>query len=204
MEAYDSYTKRAVDVVTSGKVADALDDNKEDKANVDRYVKDGRNFLLARRLVEAGVRTVTFNWGSWDLHGQNFVRLRTQLPKLDIAMSALIQDLHDRGMDKDVTIVMWGEFGRTPRVNKGAGRDHWPQLAMCFLAGGGMRLGQAIGKSTKNAETAKDRPVHLQEVFATLYHNFGIDTVGTTIKDPSGRPQYLLKSEYRNPIHELV
>lgn len=204
MEAYDSYTQRAVDVVTSGKVADALDVNKEDKANVDRYGKDGRNFLLARRLVEAGVRTVTFNWGSWDLHGQNFVRLRTQLPKLDIAMSALIQDLHDRGMDKDVTIVMWGEFGRTPRVNKGAGRDHWPQLAMCFLAGGGMRLGQAIGKSTKNAETAKDRPVHLQEVFATLYHNFGIDTVGTTIKDPSGRPQYLLKSEYRNPIHELV
>ncbi len=204
MDALDSYTQRAVDVVTSGAVADALDVNKEDDKVVERYGKDGRNFLLARRLVEVGVRAVTFNWGGWDTHGQNFVKLRSQLPKLDIAMSALIQDLHDRGLDKDVTVVMWGEFGRTPRVNKNAGRDHWPQLATCFLAGGGMRTGQAIGTSTKYAETAQDRPVHLQEVFATLYHNFGIDVASTTIDDPSGRPQFLIKSQYRNPISELV
>ena len=204
MEAYDSYTQRAVDVVTSGNVADALDTNKEDPKVAARYGKDGRNFLLARRLVEAGVRAVTFNWGSWDTHGQNFVKLKSQLPKLDVAMSALLDDLKNRGLDKDVTVVMWGEFGRTPRVNKGAGRDHWPQLATCFLAGGGMRTGQAIGTSTKYAETAKDRPVHLQEVFATLYHNMGIDVASTTLTDTNGRPQFLIKSGYRKPIQELV
>ncbi|MBW3599655.1 MAG: DUF1501 domain-containing protein, partial [Planctomycetes bacterium] len=115
MEALDSFTQRAVDVVVSGTVADALDLRKEDPKVVERYARDGRNFLLARRLVEAGVRVVTFNWGGWDTHGQNFVKLKQQLPKLDIAMSALLQDLADRGLDKDVTVVMWGEFGRTPR-----------------------------------------------------------------------------------------
>ncbi len=204
MEALDSYTRRAVDVVTSGEVADALDLNKEKPEIVKRYGNDGKNFLLARRLVEAGVRVVTFNWGGWDTHGQNFVKLRNQLPKLDIAMSSLLSDLHQRGLDKDVTVVMWGEFGRTPRVNKNAGRDHWPQLATCFLAGGGMHTGQAIGTSTKNAEQAKDRPVHLQEVFATLYHNFGINVSSSTLEDPTGRPQFLIKSAYRNPISELV
>ncbi len=97
---------------------------------------------------------------------------------------------------------MWGEFGRTPRVNGGAGRDHWSRVAMCFLAGGGMRLGQAIGTSTAYAEEAKDRPVHLQEVFATLYHNLGIDVTRQQIIDPAGRPQYLVES--RKPIAELV
>jgi uncharacterized protein (DUF1501 family) len=124
------------------------------------------------------------------------------LPKLDTAMSALLTDLSERGLDKDVTVVMWGEFGRTPRVNKGAGRDHWPKLSMAFLAGGGMRLGQAIGTSTKYAEEAATRPVHFQEVFATLYHNLGIDVANTTLLDPNGRPQYLV--DIRKPIAELV
>jgi uncharacterized protein (DUF1501 family) len=117
-------------------------------------------------------------------------------------MSALLTDLHERGLDKDVTVVMWGEFGRTPRVNAGAGRDHWSKLAMCFLAGGGMRLGQAIGTSTKFAETAQDRPVQLQEVFATLYHNLGIDVRSAQLFDTAGRPQYLV--EKREVIRELV
>ncbi len=126
MHALDSFTQRAVSVVTSGAVADALDLNKEDPAVRERYGKnDGEMFLRARRLVEAGVRVVTFDWGGWDTHDKNFVQLRKQLPKLDTALSALIQDLHDRGMAKDVTIVMWGEFGRTPRVNNSAGRGHW-------------------------------------------------------------------------------
>ncbi|MCA9178224.1 MAG: DUF1501 domain-containing protein [Planctomycetales bacterium] len=202
MEAFDDYTRRAVDVVTSGRVADALDLNKEDPKIVEKYGRDGRNFLTARRLVEAGVRVVTYNWGSWDTHGQNFVKLRTQLPKLDQAMATLLQDLRDRGLDKDVTVVMWGEFGRTPRVNKGAGRDHWPRLAMCFLAGGGMRLGQAIGTSSRYAEEAKDRPVHLHEVFATLYHNMGLDIARPLLVDPNGRPQYLV--DHREPIAELI
>jgi hypothetical protein len=203
MEALDSFTQRAVGVVTSGKVADALDLNKEDPKVRERYGQnDGRMFLTARRLVEAGVRVVTFDWGGWDTHGDNFNHLRRQLPNLDRGLSALLQDLSDRGLDKDVTVVMWGEFGRTPRVNGGAGRDHWSRVSMGFLAGGGMRLGQAIGSSTANAEEAKDRPVELQEVFATLYHNLGINVETTQLIDPAGRPQYL--TEIRQPIHELI
>jgi hypothetical protein len=190
MEALDTFTQRAVGVVTSGQVADALDLNKEDPKIRERYGNDdGRMFLTARRLVEAGVRVVTFDWGGWDTHGDNFTQLKRQLPKLDVAMSALIGDLHDRGMDKDVTIMMWGEFGRTPRVNSGAGRDHWSRVAMGFMAGGGMRTGQVLGSTTSNAEEAKDRPVHLQEVFATLYHNLGISVVPPHHRDPPGRPQ---------------
>lgn len=203
MEALDSFTQRAVGVVTSGKVADALDLNKEDAKVRERYGnEDGRMFLTARRLIEAGVRVVTFDWGGWDTHGDNFNQLRRQLPKLDQAMSALLKDLAVLGLDKDVTVMMWGEFGRTPRVNGGAGRDHWSRVAMGFMAGGGMRTGQAIGSTTAYAEEAKDRPVHLQEVFATLYQNLGIDVERTQLIDPAGRPQYLL--ETRKPISELV
>ena len=203
MKALDSFTQRAVGVVTSGKVADALDLEKEDSKVRERYGRDeGRMFLTARRLVEAGVRVVTFDWGGWDTHGDNFNHLRRQLPNLDRGMSSLLQDLHDRGMSKDVTVVMWGEFGRTPRVNPGAGRDHWSRVAMGFLAGGGMRTGQAIGASTAYAEEAKDRPVHLLEVFATLYHNMGIDVRKAQLMDPSGRPQYLVGD--KEPIRELI
>jgi hypothetical protein len=203
MDALDAYTQRAVEVVTSGKVADALDLNLEDAATRDRYGdNDGKMFLTARRLVEVGVRTVSFNWGSWDTHSNNFGHLKTQLPKLDRALSALLDDLHQRGLDKDVTVVMWGEFGRTPRINPGAGRDHWLQLAMGFVAGGGMKLGQAIGTSSKNAEYVTERPVHLQEVFATLYHNLGIDVAKPQLIDPNGRPQFLV--DHREPIRELI
>lgn len=203
MDAMDSFTQTAVGVVTSGRVADALDLNKEDPKIVERY-GDRRNqdFLRARRLVEAGVRTVSFSIGGWDTHGSNFIKLRKKLPEIDQAMSALLTDLHERGMQDDVTVVMWGEFGRTPRVNNNSGRDHWSKVAMCFLAGGGMRTGQMIGSTTKNAEYAQDRPVHLREVMATLYHNMGINAKATTIVDPNGRPQYLVDG--RDPIGELI
>lgn len=202
MEALDSYTQRAVSVVTSGKVADALDIKKEDESVRKAYGREGEMFLRARRLVEAGVRVVTFNWGGWDTHGDNFKQLKRQLPQLDIAMTSLINDLHARGMEKDVTIVMWGEFGRTPRVNSGAGRDHWSRVAMCFLAGGGMKTGQFIGTTSRDAGEAKDRPVHLQEIFATLYHNMAIDVRTAQLVDTAGRPQYLV--DIRKPIAELV
>jgi hypothetical protein len=202
MKALDSFTQRAVSVVTSGQVADALNLDKEDKKVREQYGREMESFLRARRLVEAGVRVVTFNWGGWDTHSNNFTSLKKQLPKLDQGMSALLTDLHERGLDKDVTVVMWGEFGRTPRVNMSAGRDHWSRVAMCFLAGGGMRTGQFIGSTTKNAEEAKDRPIHLQEVFSTLYHNLGIDVSRTQLIDPAGRPQYL--TDKRTPIRELV
>ena len=203
MKALDSFTQRAVSVVTSGNVADALDLNKEDPKVREQYGKeDGRMFLTARRLVEAGVRVVTFYCGGLDTHGDNFNQLRRQLPKLDQGLSALINDLHARGMDKDVTVAVWGEFGRTPRVNSQAGRDHWSRVAMCFLAGGGMRMGQVIGSTSNDAGEAKDRPVELQEVFATLYHNVGINVEKTSIIDPAGRPQFLV--DVRKPIAELV
>jgi hypothetical protein len=204
MEAMDAYTLKAAEVVTSGTLAEALDVSKEDKKSQARYGgREGQNFLLARRLVEAGVRVVTFSWGGWDTHSNNFNSLRKQLPQLDIAMSALIDDLHQRGLQNDVSIVLWGEFGRTPRVNNSnGGRDHWPKLSMAFLAGGGMRCGQTIGSSTKYAEEAADRPLHFQEVHATLLHNLGINPQSQQIVDPAGRPQYLL--EYREPIRELI
>lgn len=205
MVAMDNFTRTAIDVVTSGRLADALNVKKEDPKIVARYGKSNSRLLIARRLIEVGVRVVTLNspWGGWDTHSNNFKSLGTRnLPNMDQGLSALLGDLKSRGMLDDVSIVVWGEFGRTPRVNKRAGRDHWPRVAMAWMAGGGMRTGQAIGSTTKYAETAKSRPVHFQEVLATLYHNLGIDPKTTQFIDPAGRPQYLL--EHRNPISELV
>jgi len=157
--------------------------------------------LLARRLVEAGVRVVTLSFGRWDSHGQNFKLVRDHGGKLDQCLSALIEDLDVRGMLNDVTVVVWGEFGRTPRVNNNAGRDHWPAVSCALLIGGGMRTGQVIGSTNRLGEFAKDRPVHFQEIFATLYRNLGINVETTTLIDPSGRPQYLVQ---KTPIRELV
>jgi uncharacterized protein (DUF1501 family) len=148
--------------------------------------------LLARRLVEAGVRCVTVSFGAWDWHEKNFISLRSDLPLYDQALSALVSDLHERGLDRDVLVVAWGEFGRTPRINKIAGRDHWPAVSSALLAGGGLRTGQAVGTTTRWGEAAQDRPVHVQEVLATLYRHLGIEIAGTTLPDLSGRPQYLL------------
>ena len=209
MEAMDAFTQRAVEVVTSGRLADALDLDKEDPKIKARYYdnnshryKQTRQFLLARRVIEAGVRCVSLSWGSWDTHGDNFNRIRPQLPALDRGLSALIQDLDERGMLNDVSIVMWGEFGRTPRINNAAGRDHWTRVMTAFLAGGGMQTGQMIGKTDQFGGEAIERPIHLREVLATLYHNVGIDAKNTTIVDPTGRPHYLVDN--RDPIRELI
>ncbi len=204
MAALDSYTERAVSIVTSGTVADALDLKLEDKAIREQYGKVNESLLRARRLIQAGVRVVTMNgaWGNWDTHGDNFVRLKQNLPKMDAGLSTLLNDLDRLGMSDDVSIVVWGEFGRTPRVNKKAGRDHWPRVSFAFLAGGGMRTGQVIGSTDRTGGYAADRPVHYQEVHATLYHLLGINTETTTIQDHNGRPQYLL--DHRSPISELI
>ena len=159
------------------------------------------HFLMARRLVEAGVRVVTISFGRWDTHGQNFASCRDRIPKLDKALSALVEDLHERGLDKDVSVIVWGEFGRTPKINKDAGRDHWPPVNFALLAGGGMRTGQVIGSTDKVAAYAKDRPVSFQNVFATLYHNLGIDPA-TAVTDRSDRPMPLLQE--LEPIREIV
>jgi uncharacterized protein (DUF1501 family) len=122
---------------------------------------------------------------------------------LDQGVSALVEDLHARGMDKDVTVVVWGEFGRTPKINKDGGRDHWPQVSCALLAGGGMRTGQVIGATNRLGEFATERPVRFEEVFATIYHNMGIKAHQTTMMDLQGRPQYLLEPTDL-PLRELV
>jgi hypothetical protein len=215
LEGMDSFSEAAFGVLTSSKLVEALDLTKEDPRVVARY-GDGKpyNFqydgaptcnehlLIARRLVEIGVRSLTLSYGRWDSHGKNFDLVRDHGGKLDQALTALIEDLESRGMLDDVTVVVWGEFGRTPRINGGAGRDHWPQVSCAFMAGGGMKTGQAIGSTNRLGESAKDRPVHMQEIVATIYRNLGIDPNTTTLRDPTGRPQYLV--DHRDPISELV
>jgi hypothetical protein len=215
MEGLDAFTRQALGVLTSSALADALDVSREDLRVRERYGKgDPRNygdgaprnlehFLIARRLVEAGVRCVTLNFGRWDFHSSNFSEFKnTHGPQFDQGMSALVEDLHERGLDKDVSVVAWGEFGRTPIINKDAGRDHWPQVGGALLAGGGMRCGQVIGATDRLGGEPVERPVHFAEVLATLYHRLGIDANATTVRDLAGRPQYVV--EKFRPMRELV
>ena len=139
----------------------------------------------------------------WDYHGKNFDNARKDLPLLDRGVTALVQDLHDRGLDKDVSVIVWGEFGRTPTINKDGGRDHWPRVSCALLAGGGMKTGQAIGETDRLGGEASERPVHFQEVFATLYHNLGIDVNKATVQDLTGRPQFLVDNNHQ-PMRELI
>jgi hypothetical protein len=214
LQGLDALQQRAYDLLTSTKLVHALDVTKEDakvrarygtgidKAQGDAAPMVHDHFLAARRLVEAGARCVTLSYGFWDWHGSNFKMLKEHLPLLDQAVTALVQDIHDRGLDKDVSVVIWGEFGRTPRINKDAGRDHWPRVSCALLAGGGMRTGQVLGSTTRFAEEPNERPIDYKDVFATLYHNMGIDLATTTIYDEINRPHQLLDG--RQPIPEVV
>ncbi|MFP6872714.1 MAG: DUF1501 domain-containing protein [Verrucomicrobiales bacterium] len=218
MDGLDSYTRQALEILSDSGLANALDLSKEDPKIADRYgvndpayQRDGapkmiRNFLVARRLVEAGARVVSLNYSRWDWHGgdgMNFPRSREEFPLLDQGLSALITDLHERGMLHDVSIVMWGEFGRTPKINAKNSRDHWPKANFCLLAGGGMNTGQVIGATNERGEEPAERPVKFQEVFATLYHNIGIDLNNATVRDSAGRPHYLVDQGIE-PIRELI
>ena len=217
MEGFETHIEQALDVLTSSRVMQALDLDREDPKVRARYGTDDdkilpysnlgyralvSRFLVARRLIEAGVRCVTVSFADFDWHGANFVHARKVLPVFDQAITALVDDLHDRGLSNDVSVVAWGEFGRTPRINPAGGRDHWPQVSCALLAGGGMKTGQVIGSTNRLAESAQTRPVHYGEVLATLYHNLGIDLDSTTVRDPAGRPRYLIDSH--RPIPELV
>jgi len=214
MEGLDAFNEQAFDVLTSSRLLEALDLEKEDPRIRKRYGEGTAQhqgdaaprlmgqFLLARRLVEAGVRCVTVSFSFWDFHGANFKRARENLPPFDQGVSALVEDIHQRGLDKDVTVIAWGEFGRTPKINKGGGRDHWPQVSCGLLAGGGMRTGQAIGTTNRLGEEPKERPVHFQEVFATLYHNLGIDANKTQLTDFADRPHYLVDDH--QPLPEVT
>jgi hypothetical protein len=220
----DAYTARAFDIISSPRVRAAFDLNREPDKVRERYGTrkdqytyvgktldyewEGEKFLLARRLVEAGVSVVSLRIGSWDHHGNVITAsggvsiwysLKTVLPLLDRAIHALVTDLYDRGLDKEVAVLIWGEMGRQPRIAE-AGRDHWMDAGYALFAGA-FKTGQVIGQTDSRAERPKNRALNAQNVFATLYHLLGIDPA-QKFPDFTGRPQYLLDD--RDPIEELV
>jgi uncharacterized protein (DUF1501 family) len=227
VRAMDTFTEQAFGLLTSSRMADALDLSREPARVLDRYGTGNpkvfmdsngaprvpQSLLMARRLVEAGARVVTLNYSKWDWHGGKnvegradnsvFVREAEDFPVFDKCVSALVEDLHLRGLDKDCTVVIMGEFGRTPKISAQVGRDHWPQVNCALLAGGGMKTGQVIGATDKIAGEAVSRPVTWGELFATLYHNLGIDPHRATLADLTGRPQYLVEGD-ANPLPELI
>jgi hypothetical protein len=209
----DTFHDKAFDVLFSSKLVDALDVTKEPIGVRDRYGRgsskhqgDGApqwndQLLMARRLVEAGARVVTVAYGFWDTHGLNFKSLRKQLPLFDQGISALIEDIYARGLDRDCTVLVWGEFGRTPKINKDAGRDHWARVNSALLAGGGMKVGQVIGSTDSQAGEAKNDPIPYPNVLATIYHNLGIDP-HSMVYDVANRPNPVLPSTVA-PIAKL-
>jgi uncharacterized protein (DUF1501 family) len=225
-DGIDEFHKQAFEVLTSPRLAEALDLSREDAATKARYGLDAQysgeregktlldQFLLARRVIEAGARCVTLAFSrwpfgrmltgdyNWDWHRDNFNEARGALPLFDLGLSTLIEDLSDRGLLDEIAVVAWGEFGRTPKINANAGRDHWPNVAGGLLAGGGMKTGQVIGSTTRLGEEPLNRPVHFREVFATLYRQLGIDVGTTQFDDLSGRPQYLVDNQ--RPMPELI
>jgi hypothetical protein len=200
----DVATEKALNVLLSSRLLEALDLSREPEAVRQKY-GDGKPYkfqfdgaptvndqlLMARRLVEAGARCVTLSYGRWDSHTKNFDLVRDHGAKLDQCICALVDDLKEHGMLDDTLVIAWGEFGRTPRINKDAGRDHWSQVSCALLAGGGIRAGQVIGSTNRLGEHAKDRPVTFGDMFATIYKTLGIDLNTTTVNDPTGRPQHL-------------
>ncbi len=197
----DAYTVRALDMVASSKTREAFDINREPTPVREKYGKANEDFLRARRLVEAGISVVTLVVGGWDTHGNNFNAMRGMLPNLDQGIHALVSDLHQRGLGKDVAVVVWGEFGRTPRVNAGAGRDHWPRAGFTVLAGGNFKTGQIIGETDAHGESPKGLSMTASHVLTSLYQHMGVDP-GLTIPDNNGRPMYLL--DEREPVPGLV
>jgi hypothetical protein len=221
LRGMDHFTAQAFDVLTSSRLAEALDLSREDPRIVDRYGTGNpkifmdengaprvpQSLLMARRLIEAGARVVTLNYSKWDWHGGSygtiFKREGEDFPVFDQCVSALVEDLHQRGLDEDCTVVILGEFGRTPKISAQVGRDHWPQVNCALLAGGGMKTGQVIGATDRIAGEAVSRPVTFGELYATLYHNLGIDVSHTPMLDLSGRPQYLVEDQ-AEPMRELI
>ena len=225
-DGLDEYHRQAFEMLTSPKLAEALDLGREDPDVRRRYGLDSEypterqgkthlnQFLLARRVIEAGARCVTIAFSrwpfgrmsqddyNWDWHKNCFAEARGALPLFDLGLSTLIKDLDERGLLDDIAVVAWGEFGRTPKINVNAGRDHWPNVAGALLAGGGMNCGQVIGSTTRFGEDPHERPVHFRDVFAALYQRLGIDVTSTQFTDLAGRPQYLVGDHL--PLPELV
>jgi len=221
MRGMDAFAEQALGLLTSSRLAQALDLSQEDPRVVARYGTgdptvfiDGngaprvpQSLLAARRLIEAGVRVVTLNYSKWDWHGGSydtiFNREKEDFPIFDQCVSALIEDLHQRGLADDCAVVIWGEFGRTPKISDQVGRDHWPQVNFAMLAGGRLRHGQVIGATDRIAGEAVARPVQFGEVYATLFAHLGININDATITDLAGRPQYIVEDHAR-PLVELA
>ena len=191
MSAMDAHSQRAMEMVVSPKVREAFDLKREPAGAYERYGKYCENFLLARRIVEAGVPVVTLKVGDWDTHEKNFIEMRAQLPQLDQGVHALITDLYDRGLQNDVAVVIWGEFGRAPRITRIDGRDHWPEAGAAVVAGGGFRVGQTIGETDRHGAQAKGSPYTPSNLLSNLYQHLGIDPAAT-VPDFNRRPMHLL------------
>lgn len=220
MAGMDRFQAQALDIVTSPRVRDAFDLSREPDRLRATYPKgrfphqtaisimygwDGEQFLLARRLVEAGVRVVTLRIGDWDHHssgtGNIFFCLRYLLPLLDRSLAALFEDLKSRGLDQDVLVVVLGEFGRTPRISEpGPGREHWADAGCALFFGGGLNMGQVIGETDARAERSRTGNISFQNIIATIYQTLGVPLT-TTLPDYNGRPTYLLDDA--QPIREL-
>jgi hypothetical protein len=202
MQGLDSFETQAFDLLMS-RAREVFDISREEPRTRDLYGNNGlaRQMLLARRLCEAGVGFVTLNFGGWDMHGQIAQNMRTLGPQVDHAVSAFVQDINQRGLNNDILLVVTGEFGRTPRINGGAGRDHWAPLSTLALAGGGLRMGQVVGESTEKAEVPKTRPISPQDLMATVFSVLGIPQ-DLHYNDPSGRPVPMVNGG--RPIAELV
>jgi hypothetical protein len=205
----DEHYHRAFDLLTSKRVAGAFDLSCEPDRVRQAYGRHtfGQSALLARRLVEAGVTFVTVNCVPWDHHGTanrlpTLPGARLLIPPLDRAVAALVDDLDQRGLYERTLVVAMGEFGRTPRMNSAAGRDHWGHAFSVLMGCGGMKMGQAVGKSTPRGEYVADRPISPQDVAATVYHHLGIDASKAAFLDAQRRPMYLV--EDGRPIRELV
>jgi uncharacterized protein (DUF1501 family) len=187
-------------MIASPAVRDAFDLSKEPPGTRERYGKYCENLLMARRLAEAGVSVITLKLGDWDTHEKNFRDMREQLPQLDQGVDALVSDLYDRGLDKDVAVVIWGEFGRAPQISRGDGRDHWPEAGAALVAGGGFKTGQVIGDTDSHGGASNGRPYTPSNVLASMYRHLGIDPAAT-IPDHNRRPMHLLDD--REVVKEL-
>mgnify|MGYP006268079705 CR=1 FL=1 len=201
----DTFYRDALEMVTNDKAQKAFDVGSEPAKLRDQYGRNdlGQSCLLARRLVEAGVTFVAIQaGGGWDTHADNFKQLKDNLlPKYDRAVAALVTDLHDRGLQDDVLVMAMGEFGRTPRINPSAGRDHWPQAMSVLFAGGGLRMGQVVGATNEKAEFPISKPATPGCLLATMYHVLGIDH-HHVFRDQGNRPMPILAEG--EPIADLV
>ena len=205
IEGLDTFYNDALQMVTNDKAVQAFDIKQEDEKLRDDYGRNdlGQSCLLARRLVESGVSFVAVQaGGGWDTHGDNFKQLKDRLlPQYDRAVATLVNDLHQRGRDEDVLVISFGEFGRTPRINPGAGRDHWPGAMSVLYAGGGLKMGQVVGSTNEKAEYPTSKAASVGDILSTMYHVLGID-YRHVFYDHGRRPLPVLNEG--NPIEDLI